>query len=67
MNDQSFFNFLVDKYGPNGQNSALDPDTGFNVISDMFDVAGSSFSGTHLRASLDTEPIPGSAVRATGN
>lgn len=47
--------YAVDKWGPNGSNSALDPSTGLRVVCELIDLQGTS--ETHSSGSLDCEPL----------
>lgn len=54
-NGQQYVDAAVDKWGPNGANSPLDPSAGLRVLSETIDLQG--FSETTTTATLDCEPL----------
>ena len=55
VNGQKVVNYIQDKWGPNGSNSSLDPNTGLRVMDELVDLAGGSITTT--TAHLDVEPV----------
>lgn len=53
ISGQEKLDYTVDKWGPHGSNSALDPDGGLRVVVDTIDLAGYSIS--YSSATLDCE------------
>ncbi|HEX4262740.1 MAG TPA: hypothetical protein VH597_00260 [Verrucomicrobiae bacterium] len=47
--------YAIDKWGPHGSNSALDPGTGLRVLSETIDLQG--FNITTTTAQMDCEPL----------
>lgn len=57
QNGVDLVSYVTDKYGPNGQDSDLDPNSGLRVVIHTLDMTGSSYSAVHLTADLDVEPV----------
>ena len=47
--------YVQDKWGPNGSNSDLDPDSGLRVINELIDLQGVNIAS--VTAHLDVEPV----------
>jgi hypothetical protein len=47
--------YELDKWGPNGSNSSLDPDSGLRVVNEVVDLSGGSITTT--TGHLDCEPV----------
>jgi len=55
INGQTVTDYAQDKWGPDGSNSASDPNTGLRVFNELVDLTGTS---THYTtAHLDVEPV----------
>ncbi len=52
---QEYVNFVKDKFGPHGANSALDPDAGLRVLTETIDLFGAT--STSITGELDCEPL----------
>ena len=55
LNSQNYTTYAIDKWGPNGCNSPLDPSSGLRVINELVDLAG--LSRTTVTGYLDCEPL----------
>jgi hypothetical protein len=55
INGQTVTDYVQDKWGPNGSNSASDPNSGLRVVNELIDLTGTSTNYT--TAHLDVEPI----------
>lgn len=55
INHSPVVDYARDKWGPNGSNSELDPQTGLRVINELIDLQG--VNNTTTTAHLDVEPV----------
>jgi hypothetical protein len=55
INHSPVVDYAQDKWGPNGSNSPLDPETGLRVINELVDLQG--INNTTTTAHLDVEPV----------
>ena len=55
INHKPVVDYAQDKWGPNGSNSSLDPQTGLRVVNELIDLQG--VNNTTTTAHLDVEPV----------